>query len=160
MVNFYHYFIPQVADKLCPLYAAILPQKYNLVEQDTAFQECKKVLAAAILLHHSCTNAPISLTTDTSDTAAGAVLAQYVDSQWQPLAFFSKKFRPPKNMVQCIQLGTTGNIPCMWYFQYFLEGQQFIIFIDHKPLTFALKQQQQQQQLFILTRLFFLVYWG
>ena len=31
MVNFYHRFIPQVADKLHPIYTAILPQKRDLV---------------------------------------------------------------------------------------------------------------------------------
>ena len=146
MVNFYHRFIPQVADKLRPLYAAILPQKRDLVwtvEQDTAFQECKKALAAAILLHHPCTNAPISLTTDASDAAAGAVLAQYVDGQWQPLAFFSKKFRPPETRYSAFDRELLAMYLAVRHFRYFLEGRQFVIFTDHKPLTFALNRTSE-----------------
>ena len=37
-----------------------------------------------------CTGARISLMTDASDTAIGAVLEQQVHGQWQPLAFFSR----------------------------------------------------------------------
>ena len=137
MVNFYHRFIPQVADKLRPLYATIQPQKRDLLwiaEQDTAFQECKKALAVATLLHHPCTNAPISFTTDASDTAAGAVFEQYVDGQWQPLAFFSKKFRLPETRYSSFDRKLLAMYLAVRHFRYFLEGWQFVYFTDHKPL--------------------------
>lgn len=35
--------------------------------------------------------APTSITTDASNTDTGAVLQQYVEGGWKPLAFFSKK---------------------------------------------------------------------
>ncbi|GFS16759.1 transposon Ty3-G Gag-Pol polyprotein [Elysia marginata] len=53
-------------------------------------------LADATMLSHPKPNAPIALTTDASDQAVGAVLEQYVQGVWQPLAFFSKRLRPPE----------------------------------------------------------------
>ena len=35
-----------------------------------------------------------SLATDASDVSTGAVLQQWVESSWQPLAFFSRKLQP------------------------------------------------------------------
>lgn len=32
--------------------------------------------------------------TDASDKAVGAVLQQYVDGQWKPVSFFSRKLKP------------------------------------------------------------------
>ena len=58
-----------------------------------AFQDTKKALAGETLLTHPRQNAPTSLTTDASDLAIGAVLQQFVDGTWVPLAFFSQKLR-------------------------------------------------------------------
>ena len=54
----------------------------------------KDTLAEATLLTHPKLDAPTCLMMDASDTAVGAALQQYVDSSWQPIAFFSKKLKP------------------------------------------------------------------
>uniref|UniRef100_A0A1X7UDF3 Uncharacterized protein n=1 Tax=Amphimedon queenslandica TaxID=400682 RepID=A0A1X7UDF3_AMPQE len=42
-------------------------------------------------------DAPLSLAIDASDVATGAALQQWVESSWQPLAFFSKKQPAERN---------------------------------------------------------------
>jgi hypothetical protein len=56
-----------------------------------SFQTAKSSLSSAIPLHFPNPSAPISLTTDASNTHIGAVLQQKVNGSWQPLSFFSKK---------------------------------------------------------------------
>ncbi|GFX21903.1 retrovirus-related Pol polyprotein from transposon opus [Trichonephila clavipes] len=60
-------------------------------EAITAFQRCKQTLADAALLAHPSPSAPLDLHVDASDYAIGGALHQVVDSELQPLAFFSRK---------------------------------------------------------------------
>ena len=106
MIKFYHRFIPDAAQLMSPLFDALTNRTKILVWNDTmmqAFEAFKKTLVKATLLAHPRHNAPISLTTDASDRAVGAVLQQWVEESWEPLAFFSKlKVAPPRKEVQCI----------------------------------------------------------
>ncbi|GFU76074.1 retrovirus-related Pol polyprotein from transposon 17.6 [Trichonephila clavipes] len=52
---------------------------------------CKQALADAALLAHPSPSAPLALHVDASDYAIGGALHQVVDSELQPLAFFSRK---------------------------------------------------------------------
>lgn len=94
MVNFYHRFIPQAARLMCPLYEALkvkTPKRILSWSDDMvkAFEDTKATLAGATMLAHPVPGASVSLTTDASDYAVGAVLEQQVEGVWQPLAFFS-----------------------------------------------------------------------
>ena len=53
--------------------------------------EIKDALANTTLLVHPQPDAPINIMTDTSDIAIRAVFQQYLDSQWCPLSYFSRK---------------------------------------------------------------------
>lgn len=54
-------------------------------------RERKVALAKAMMLAHPLPDAPIVITTDTSDYAVGGVHEQWVDGAWQPHAFFSRQ---------------------------------------------------------------------
>ncbi|GFW41313.1 transposon Tf2-11 polyprotein [Trichonephila clavipes] len=56
-----------------------------------AVKRCKQALADAALLVHPSPSAPLALHVDASDYAIGGALHQVVDSELQPLAFFSRK---------------------------------------------------------------------
>ncbi|GBO20906.1 Transposon Ty3-I Gag-Pol polyprotein [Araneus ventricosus] len=58
-------------------------------EAEKQFEKCKNDLANATLLSFPNSELPLSLFTDASDTAIGAVLKQYENSTWQPIAFYS-----------------------------------------------------------------------
>ena len=80
-VNFYHRFVPHLAEVLAPLHAltSSVPEQKSLLvwspQQLQAFQKSKSALRSAVLLHHPDPSAVLTLSTDASDSAVGAVLA-------------------------------------------------------------------------------------
>ena len=110
MINFYHRFVPSAAKLMAPLYRAIANNNKILQWSDslqTSFTQAKQALANATLLHYPKSNAPTTVTVDASDVAIGAVLEQFTDGAWQPLAFFSRRLANRKSntalsIVNCL----------------------------------------------------------
>ena len=145
MINFYHRFIPHAAVLLRPLYSALKKSKPHQIIDWTndmceSFTSSKAALADATMLSHPKPGASISLTSDASDQAVGAVLEQYVDGFWQPLAFFSKQLRPPEQKYSTFDRELLALYLAIRHFKYFLEGRSFTMFTDHKPLVGAMSK--------------------
>lgn len=141
MVNFYRRFIPAAAGIMQPLFSALAGKAKFLQWNDvmmTAFQDAKSALAGATMLTHPRRTAPTSLTVDASDLAVGAVLQQLVHGSWQPLAFFSKQLRPPEKKYSAFDRELLALYLGVRHFRYFLEGREFVVYTDHKPLTFCM----------------------
>uniref|UniRef100_A0A5S6Q4I7 RNA-directed DNA polymerase n=1 Tax=Trichuris muris TaxID=70415 RepID=A0A5S6Q4I7_TRIMR len=105
-----------------------------------AFEKVKKALANAALLSHPAEGAPLSLTVDASDNAAGAVLQQKVNGAWVPLSFFSQRFQPREVKYSAFGRELLAVYLAIRHFRYFLEGRQFTVLTDHKPLVQALQR--------------------
>ena len=156
MINFYHRFIPLAATIMAPIYQTIANKPRLLVWNETlktAFENAKGALASAAMLHHPKHHAPLTLSVDASDIAVGGILQQIVDGQLQPLAFFSRKLRKPETKYSAFDRELLAMHLAVRHFRYFLEGCHFVIFTDHKPLTFAFSKAsdawsaRQQHQL-------------
>ena len=148
MVNFYHRFVPKAAEVMKPLYGALSgkprPKEINWTqEMNEAFVQAKSQLANATLLHHPIPGAITSLTTDASDTAIGAVLEQQVDRHWQPLAFFSRQLNKAEKNYATIDRELLGIYSAIFHFRYFLEGRDFTVFTDHRPIVAAIKKKAE-----------------
>ena len=146
MVNFYHMFVPRAAEMMKPLYQALTgkPRPKTLTwtqEMDTAFQAAKDALAKATLLHHPVAGARTALTTDASDTAIGAVLEQEIGDQWQPLAFFSRQLNKTELGYGTIDRELLGIHSAVLHFRYFLEGREFTIFTDQRPIVSEMEKK-------------------
>ena len=102
-----------------------------------AFERTKEALVHATMLAYPQTNAPLAVTVGASSVAVGAVLEQLVDDSWQPLAFFSKALRPAEKKYSTFDRELLAVYLAVRHFRYFLEGRDFTVFTDHKPLTFA-----------------------
>ena len=146
MINFYHRFIPHAAALLAPLHdlaAADDQPKSSTVawtpETDAAFTAAKTALADATTLAHPVRDAKLSLSTDASNSAAGAVLNQRVGDSLQPLAFFSRKFTPTQRRYSTFGRELLAMYLAVRHFLPYLEGRDFEILTDHKPLVFALR---------------------
>ena len=146
MINFYRRFIPGAA-KILQLLNDLLQgaKKGNMPiiwseESKASFSESKRALANAMMLAHPITGALISLAVDASDFAIGAVLQQRANDTWQPLGFLTK----PLNSAQRIYSAYNRELLAMYTavkrFRHAVEGRNFIIFTDHKPLTYAFSQ--------------------
>ncbi len=104
----------------------------------SAFNSVKEALANATLLVHPELGAPTCIMTDASETAVGAVLQQFIAGQWQPLAYFSKALKPAQTRYSAFDRELLAIYLSIKHFRYFIEGRQFYILTDHKPLTYAL----------------------
>ena len=144
LVNFYHRFIPHCAHTLQPLNDLLSKAHSNKQalqwnDQATqAFTNIKQAIADASLLVHPHPDAATHIMVDASDTAVGAVLQQKIDHQWQPLAFFSKKLTSTETKYSTFDRELLAIYLSIKHFQYFIEGRDFYVLTDHKPLTFAL----------------------
>ena len=147
MVNHYRRFIKDCAALLTPLealLAKLLKSKGNRGsfelsnEELQSFHDIKDRLSQACMLVHPAMNAPTCLATDASADAAGAVLQQYVNDQWQPLAFFSKRFSESQKKYSTFGRELLAMYLAVLHFSYYLEGRDFYIECDHKPITYAI----------------------
>jgi RNase H-like domain found in reverse transcriptase/Reverse transcriptase (RNA-dependent DNA polymerase) len=139
MANFYRRFLPAAAQKLRPLTETMkggqAAQLTWSADMETAFEWCKRGLCKAVELAHPEPEAKIFLAVDASAMHVGAVLQQRVAGCTpRPLAFFSAKL----NAAQQKYSAFDRELLAIRHFHWSLEGQEFYVLTDHKPLVFAL----------------------
>lgn len=152
MVNYYHRFIPHLAEMLIPIYSHMCKyQKKNSKaifvwpdECERAFQQVKEALSNVVLLAHPLENSIFNITTDASNLAVGAVLQQFSNNEWQPLAFFSKKLSPTEIKYSAFDRELLAIYLAIKQFRYCVEGRQCTIYTDHKPLTNAIMSKTER----------------
>lgn len=148
MLNFYRRFLPNAAKIQAPLNALLAgnlkpSQPVNLTGAAlTAFEESKVSLSNAALLAHPDCEAKLALVTDASDLAMGAVLQQLKDGHWQPLAFFSRKLSPAQQKYSPYDRELLAIYESIKYFRHMLEARHFVVYTDHKPLSFAFSERK------------------
>ena len=161
MVNYYHRFIPQCAAKLTPLNNVLtaandghtrLSSKSNFElkwdeNAESAFSVSKRILANATLLVHPDPMAQLNITCDASDVAVGGVLQQYLNGMWQPLLFFSKKLSPAETRYSAFDRELLAVYATIKHFRHNLEGRNFFVNTDHKPLTFVMSAVTERPSL-------------
>jgi hypothetical protein len=145
MLNFYHRFIPKCAQLLAPLHKLLAAPKQGkattiswTVETEGAFVAAKTALSRATQLSYIDHSAPCSIAVDASSTAVGAVLQQLINNSWQPIAFFSKALQPAQVRYSTFGRELLAIYLSVKHFRHLVEGKEFIVFSDHKPLSTAL----------------------
>ncbi|GBL94599.1 hypothetical protein AVEN_58557-1 [Araneus ventricosus] len=99
----------------------------------SAFESCKRLIANAIALSFPAADARLSLMTDASDFAVGAVLQQHIESKVEPLDFFSRKLTATEKKYSTFDRELLSIYLSVKHFRYMLEGRE-VIYTDHKPL--------------------------
>lgn len=152
MINFYHRFIPNLANTLAPLHEFVTKlqtQKNKTISSwnkicEESFENARKLLAETTMLFHPSENGTRAITTDASGTAVGAVLEQLNNGVWQPIAYFSKKLSATQKMYSTFDRELLAIYLSIQHFRHFLEGYDFTIFTDHKPLTSAIESKAEK----------------
>lgn len=148
LINFYHRFIPNCATILHPLYTLLKSREEkikNWTDDCTrSFESGKRALLEATQLAFPDAAAPTSLTVDASGLAVGAVLEQFLDDKWTPVAFFSRKLRDAETRYSAFDRELLAVYLAIRHFRHFVEGRQFQVFTDHKPLTYALSSSSDK----------------
>lgn len=150
MLNFYRRFIPKAAQLQAPLNNLLqggtkgkTPVQWTESSKE-AFEVCRRSLAEAALLAHPDPGATLAIVSDASDLAVGAVLQQKVNEEWQPLAFFSKKLSSTEQKYGAYDRELLAVYLAVKHFRHMIEGRVFVIFTDHKPLTYAFQQKLEK----------------
>ncbi|BHF74067.1 hypothetical protein SprV_0401715100 [Sparganum proliferum] len=144
LLNYYRRFISHCAATRAPI-TNLLKSKAKPIELSPAahpaFEAAKKAVVDATLLHYlsSYPHAQPILTTDASNSAVGAVLHQQVNNQLQPLAFFFQKLQPAQTRYSTFSRELLAIYLVIRHIRHLLEGRDFSVHTDHKPLTYALK---------------------
>ena len=151
MVNFYHRFIPNLAESLNPLYTHLNWLTKNKIRHfswpnscNNAFILIKENLKGISLLAHHKEDSKISLTVDASNTTVASALQQLNRGHWEPLAFFSKKLSPTEIRYSTFDRELLAIYLPIKHFIYFLEARDFTVFTDHKPLLNALTSKAEK----------------
>lgn len=151
MVNFYRRCLVNAATTLAPLNSYLVGAVKNdkreiqwTPEAIQAFEKAKSDLTNATLLVHPRIDADIRLVTDASDLCMGAVLEQATADTWEPLAFYSQKFSPAQTKYSAYDRELTAVFNAIKHFRHFLEGREFKVFTDHKPLIYAFRQRSDK----------------
>ena len=141
MINFYHRFMPHLANKLHPLHELCKGKGQAITwtkECETAFQLAKSALASATLLQHPVPGCQLAITVDASDFAAGGSLDQLHKGCWSPIAFFSRKFSNAEKKYAAFDRELLAVYLGIKQFRHYVEGKKFTIYTDHKPLVGAM----------------------
>ena len=96
------------------------------------------MLADATTLSHPIPDTPLSLAVDASDVSIGGVLQQEVNGQIEPLAFFSRTLQPTQTRYSTFGRELFAMYSAIQQFRHLLEGRDFCVFTDHKPLVNAI----------------------
>ncbi|GFW20809.1 hypothetical protein TNCV_1050301 [Trichonephila clavipes] len=157
LFNFYRRFVPKAAHLLAPLNKFLEGIKHfkksekvsckNLrdsiqwtEEAEQAFNDTKNALADATLLRHPIPGAKLSLWTDASDKAVGGSLMQLCQNNWEPVAFLSVKLLKSQQKWSTYDRELLAMYISVKRFRHMLEGRDFIIYTDQKPLMYAFMQ--------------------
>lgn len=148
MINFYRNNLPHAAQYQNILNEYLHMSKKNdnspipwTTDAEKAFEKCKENIMNAALTVHPSRTATLALMTDASATCVGAVLQQKKGRIWEPLGFFSRKLSDAQQKYSTFDRELLGIYMAVKHFQRLIEGREFTIFTDHRPLTYVFSQK-------------------
>lgn len=89
------------------------------------------------MLSHPKLDSPTYIMTDASNKAVEAVLQQFIDANWTPISYFSKKLSPAETKYITFNRELLAIYLSIRHFRHFVEGREIAIYTDHKPITFS-----------------------
>lgn len=139
-INYYRKFIPDFASIATPLTDKTKgrqPNKLTWSEEDKkAFQQLKDCLSTAPVLCLADVAKPFIIRTDASATGIGAILLQEKEEGKCPVAYASRKLLPREQAYSAIERECLAIVWGISKFQVYLDGREFILETDHKPLVY------------------------
>ncbi|CAF4686011.1 unnamed protein product, partial [Rotaria sp. Silwood1] len=111
-------------------------------EELNAFNELKQILTNDLVLRIPDAHLPFKIQTDASKIGIGAVLMQTHPNGDLPVAYISKKFTTTQMNWPATEQECYAIIYAIEKWHKYLDGREFILETDHKPLVpFNTKQQ-------------------
>ena len=144
MASYYRNFVPGFATIVAPL-SHMTRKDARVVwtaEAQEAVEAVIKALQQSPALATWDSARKTRVTTDASLVGVGALLEQYneEDSQWKPVAYWSRKLLPPQTRYHATDrewLAVVMAVTQTWWF--WLSDRDFILRTDHAPLKYLLQ---------------------
>ena len=140
MINFYHRFLPQLAEQLYSWHEATKAKGQTITwtqKCQLALEFAKSALTSATLLHHPHSSARTNITLDAADKVVGG---QHLASD---RLFLSQALQCRKNYSAFVR-ELLAIYLAIKHFHHFVKGRDFTINTDHKPLTFTFGNSTEQ----------------
>ena len=150
LVNYYGKFLPNFATTLAPLHKLLTKgacYDWSQSQQD-AFDTVKSQLASSKVLVHYDSDIDLVLSCDASPYGVGAVLSHRcsADSE-RPIAYASRTMAPAEKRYSHMDKEALAIIFGLKRFHQYLYGRKFIIYTDHKPLSYLFEPTRAIPQL-------------
>ena len=150
LCNYYRLFIKDFAKIANPIHK-LTRKNVPFIwgnDQQHAFDKLKEMFTSAPILRNPDSNKPFIVETDASNFAVGAVLSQEFDGQLHPVAFLSKSLTQCQRNYQIYDKELLAIKVALEEWRHYLEGarHQFIVYTDHKNLTFPRKPEMLSQR--------------
>ena len=136
MVNHLGKFSPRLGEITQPL-RELLTSKRSWTwgpDQQSAFSEIKSELSKPTLLSLYNPMIPCKVSADASSFGLGAVLLQFSETHWKPVAYASRSMTETERRYAQIEKEALAVTWACEKFSDYLLGQEFEIETDHKPL--------------------------
>ena len=135
MVNYYRDMWQGRSELLAPLSSLTsnkVKWEWTDVHQKT-FDNMKKAIARETILAYPDFSKPFDIHTDASKVQLGAVISQ----DTKPIAFYSRKLTDTQTRYTTTERELLSIVETLKEFRNILLGQQIVVHMDHKNLTFA-----------------------
>lgn len=103
-----------------------------------AFHRFKQILTSSSILQYPDFSQQFIVTTDASNHAIGAVLSQGTIGSDKPIAYASRTLSQSEEKLPAIEKELLAIHWGCKYFRPYLFGRKFVLYTDHKPLTYGL----------------------
>lgn len=144
LLGYYRKFIPNLANLTKPLIKC-LKKNAPIIHSDEfliCFEKYKLILTKESILQYPDFSKPLTLTTEASYFAIGAVLSQGPINQDLPIAYASRTLNEFEQNYSTIEEELLAIVFSVKYFQPYLFGPKYKIITDHELLEwlFSLKE--------------------
>lgn len=139
-IGYYRRFIKDFAKLVKPL-TQLLRKDIEFVfskGEIACFEKCRQILTMDPILQYPDFQKEFILTTDASDYAIGAVLAQGTIGRDRPIAFASRTLNKTEENYSTTEKEFLAMYWAVKHFRPYLYGRKFKLVTDHQPLTYSL----------------------
>ena len=111
LANYFSEYVPKYAAYAGPLFNKMKLNKHEgkkgsqkvikwSEEEKVAIEKLKKEMVEGLELWQIQVDQPFVMETDASTFATGAVLKQFINEDWRPVAFYSRKLTPSQQKME------------------------------------------------------------
>lgn len=143
MSSWYRKFIKDYAKIIEPINKLVRKDfKYEWGEaQENAFQEIKRLLTEAPMLHRPVPGAEYFIHCDASDTGLGSMITQKVDDVERVIAYASTALKKSERNYSTTEKECLAIKTAIEKWRPYVEGEEFTVITDHSALQWLMKKK-------------------